>query len=158
MQEKLTMMKLDLDLPKRDHVAIMKKSWGLLPKILSGKKTIESRWYMNRIAPWDQIDAGDTVYFKDAGEPVTLKANVSKVLQFQALNKNKAIKILEEYGGEIGMEPSKKNIDWCAKRNYCILVFLEEPLKLEPFNIDKTGYGNACAWLVTPDINDLTVR
>ena len=24
-----------------DHVAIMQKSWGLLPKILSGEKTIE---------------------------------------------------------------------------------------------------------------------
>ncbi len=151
-------MKLDLDLPKRTHVAIMKKSWGLLPKILSGEKTIESRWYMNRIAPWDQIDAGDTVYFKDAGEPVTLKASVPKVLQFQALNKNKAKEILEKYGSAIGMELSKENIEWCAKRNYCILVFLENPQEIKPFNIDKTSYGNACAWLVTANINDLKVQ
>lgn len=31
-----------------EHVAIMKKSWGLTRKILSGEKTIESRWYRFR--------------------------------------------------------------------------------------------------------------
>ena len=148
-------MKLDLDLPKRDHVAIMKKSWDLLPKILSGEKSIESRWYVNRIAPWNQIDAGDMIYFKDSGEPITLRAFVSKVLQIQELNESKAKEILEKYGSDIGMKPSKENIAWCAKRNYCILVFLEDPQEVEPFKIDKTGYGNACAWLVTSDISKL---
>jgi len=151
-------MKLDLDLPKRTHIAIMRKSWNLLPKILSGEKSIESRWYRNRIAPWDQIDAGDIVYFKDSGEPVTLKAQVSKVLQFQALDKDRAKEILDAYGNGIGMDPNKENINWCAKRNYCILVFLEKPQETKPFNIDKTGYGNACAWLIADDINKIKVR
>jgi len=41
-----------------DHVAIMKRSWGLIPKILSGEKTIESRWYKKRIPPWNRISKG----------------------------------------------------------------------------------------------------
>jgi len=28
-----------------EHVAIMRKAWGLTDKILSGQKKIESRWY-----------------------------------------------------------------------------------------------------------------
>lgn len=66
-----------------DHVAIMKKSWGFLPVILSGEKTIESRWYLNRAVPWGRINAGDRVYFKDSGQPVSAVAHVAKVLQFE---------------------------------------------------------------------------
>ena len=65
-----------------DHVAIMKKSWKLTDKIISGKKIIESRWYKNKYTPWDKIKRGDMVYFKNSGEPVAIKALVTKVLQF----------------------------------------------------------------------------
>ncbi|HII29434.1 TPA: hypothetical protein HA317_00010 [Candidatus Woesearchaeota archaeon] len=36
------------------HIAIMKKSWGLTRKILTGEKRIESRWYKSRCPPWDK--------------------------------------------------------------------------------------------------------
>lgn len=38
-----------------DHLAIMNPKRKLIPKILSGEKKIESRWYMMRVAPWDKI-------------------------------------------------------------------------------------------------------
>ncbi len=38
-----------------DHVAVMKKSWGLVPKILAGEKICESRWYKSKRPPWDII-------------------------------------------------------------------------------------------------------
>ena len=31
-----------------EHVAIMKKSWGLIEKILSEEKTAESHWYKTK--------------------------------------------------------------------------------------------------------------
>ena len=68
-----------------EHVAIMRKSWGLTQKILSGKKKIESRWYKVKYAPWDRIKFGEIVYFKDSGEPVTIKTEVEKVIQFSDL-------------------------------------------------------------------------
>jgi len=143
------------DLPKRDHVAIMKKSRKLIAKILSGEKTIESRWYVNRICPWDQINAGDTVYFKDSGEPVTVKANVFKVLQFKNLSPRSVKNILKTHGKGIGMELSEKNIRECATKNYCILIFLEDVHKVAPFKIDKTGYGLMSAWITVDDINKI---
>ena len=69
-----------------EHVAIMKRSWGLIPKILNGSKTVESRWYQRRYAPWNKIKKGEKIYFKDSAEPVTIKAEVSKVLQFSDLS------------------------------------------------------------------------
>lgn len=85
----------------------MKKSWGLLPKILSGEKTIESRWYQTKRPPWGKISAGDTVYFKNSGEPVTVKSQISQVLTFENLTPDKIKNILEEYGKEDGIEPEK---------------------------------------------------
>ena len=64
------------------HLAILDKKRKLLSKILSGEKTIESRWYMQKRTPWDKIKAGDTIFFKDSGEPVRVKAQVSEVQQF----------------------------------------------------------------------------
>src|SRR6266566_1121077 len=63
-----------------DHIAFMQKSWGLTEKIVTGQKIIESRWFNVKYAPWERISAGDTIYFKNVGEPVTIQAEVEKVL------------------------------------------------------------------------------
>jgi len=79
-----------------DHLDIMNKKWNLIPKILSGEKKIESRWYMARFVPWGRIKKGDTVYFKDAGMPVTAKAKVSKVLFYCDYTDSELRKIVDE--------------------------------------------------------------
>ena len=80
-----------------DHVAIMKNDWGLLPKILNGQKTIESRWYQTRRAPWNKVSAGDLIYFKNSGEKIIACAKVNKVLQFENLDREKVNDILDKY-------------------------------------------------------------
>jgi ASC-1-like (ASCH) protein len=143
-----------------DHVAIMRKDWKLIPKILSGEKKIESRWYMARYSPWNRVKAGDPIYFKDAGEPVTAKASVQKVLQLENYTPEQLQEILDQYGGPNGIclhSPLAEVFLWAQKRKYCILIFLNNPQKTPPFEIDKTGFGNACAWLTVPDIRQLRV-
>ncbi|OGD08895.1 hypothetical protein A2397_01375 [Candidatus Amesbacteria bacterium RIFOXYB1_FULL_44_23] len=130
-----------------DHVAIMKKSWGLLPKILSGKKTIESRWYKNRSAPWGKIMAGDTVYFKNSGEKVTVKAEVTKVLQFENLNQKKIKSVLLEYGERDGIDDISLYYDLFKDKKYCLLIFLCNAQEIEPLEISKNGYGSMAAWI-----------
>lgn len=137
------------------HVAIMKKSWGLIPKILSGQKTIESRWYQTRRAPWDKIKAGDTVYFKNSGEGVSAVATVDRVEQFQIADKSEAQTIVDQYGNRIGLINS--NIEtWGALPHYCILIFLTNPRVIKPpFSINKSGFGSAAAWLCVDDIDSI---
>jgi len=137
-----------------DHVAILDKKRKLLDRIISGEKTIESRWYKHRRAPWNAISRGDTIYFKDCGEPVTAKASVKDVLFFDRLDKTKVSMILKKYGKAIGFT-NLEYTDYYIGRNYCILVFLEDVKGIEPFNIDKTGYGNANAWLTLKDIGKI---
>lgn len=137
------------------HIAIMKKSWGLVPKILSGEKTIESRWYQTRRAPWDKIKMGDTVFFKNSGESVRMKAEVSKVMQFSDLTPKRVKEILDEYGDNDGLEKDKipEFFERFKDKKYCILIFLRNPQKIEPFEIDKTGFGTMSAWVTVDDIS-----
>ena len=139
------------------HVAIMKKSWGLIPKILSGQKTIESRWYQTRRAPWGKIRAGDTVFFKNSGEPVAIKALVTKVLQFSDLNQGKVREILAKYGKDDGLELAQlaNFFDLFKNKRYCLLIFLKNPVKIRPFEIDKKGFGMMSAWLTVKTISEI---
>jgi ASC-1-like (ASCH) protein len=137
-----------------DHIAIMNKSWKLIDKILSGEKKIESRWYMAKHPPWDRIKPGETVYFRDAGCPVTAKVTVAKVLQYADCDERKVREIIERYGGSGGLGLSGKELfDWARKKRYCILIFLKDAAAVKPFYIDKTGYGNACAWMCVESID-----
>lgn len=126
----------------------MKKSWGLIPKILCGQKQIESRWGINKCSPWEKVKAGDTVYFKNSGEPVTVKAKVSKVQQFADLSPSKVKGILGKINGDIV---------WAKNKRYCTLIYLTDVKKIKPFNINKSGFGSAAAWLTVPNINKIKI-
>lgn len=138
-----------------DHIAIMKKSLGLMPKIFSGEKTIESRWYKTKRAPWDRVKPGDIVYFKNAGEPVVLSAVVLEVLQFEINNIYEAKRIVEKYGNEIFL--LNKNVKtWPILPKYCILMRLKDPKLLQkPFSINKSGFGIGCAWIIVDNIDSI---
>ncbi len=138
-----------------DHVAIMRGRWRLIEKILAREKTIESRWYKARFAPWGRIKPGDVVYFKNSGEKVTAKAVVSKVLEFDNLDPPKIRKIVAKYGKAIGLR-NKSIAEWAKSKKYCILVFLKNPRRLEkPFAINKSGFGTAAAWLCVEKIEKI---
>jgi hypothetical protein len=140
-----------------DHVAIMNKSWHLIPKIVSGEKIIESRWYQTRRAPWNVISNGDIVYFKNSGELVTASAKVSKVLQFTLQSEKDAEEIVKKYGKDICIvNPDPKT--WGKLPKYCILIFLKNAQYLDqPFQINKTGFGNSTAWLLVNDIKKIKI-
>lgn len=137
----------------------MKKSWGLTEKILSGEKRIESRWYVNRSHPWGMIAKGDTVYFKNSGEPITIRAKVAGIKQFEGLTPRKVKTILKEYGEADGIEKKviSRFFTLFKAKKYCLLVFLKNPKSVAPFHIDKSGFGAMAAWLVVPSIAKIRV-
>ena len=138
-----------------EHLAIMRKSWGLTQKILNGQKKIESRWYSVKYKPWNSIKEGETVYFKDSGEPVKIKAEVEKVMQFTDLIPKRVKEILDEYGSGDGLEKEKISefFERFKDKKYCMLIFLKNPQKVKPFEIDKTGFGAMSAWITIDDIS-----
>lgn len=141
-----------------EHIAIMKKSWGLLEKITMGEKVIESRWYKTKHTPWGKIQSGETVYFKNSGEAVTVKSKVQKVLVFENLDKEKVRQILNTYGELDGIkkEETEKYYELFKDKKYCLHIFLEQVKKIQPFKIDKTGFGAMAAWICTPSVETIT--
>lgn len=140
-----------------DHIAIMRKSWGLIPKILSGEKKIESRWYKNKSTPWGKIKTGDIIYFKNTGELVSVRAKVSKVLQFDNLTPKKVREIIIKYGRADGIEKKKISFFFNLFKNkkYCLLIFIKNLKKIKPFNINKRGFGMMAAWISVPKIGKI---
>jgi hypothetical protein len=142
------------------HIAIMKKSWGFIPKILSGEKTIESRWYRKRITPWNKIFPGDTVYFKNSGEPVVARATVAKVKQFENLTPHRVESILARYSRKsLGLygKPPPAILDYVKGKKYCLLIFLKDARPVESFEVDKTGFGAQAAWLTVDKPDDVKI-
>jgi len=145
-----------------DHVAIMnKKTDDYLKWIVNGEKSVESRWYKHKYAPWDRINEGDTVYFKYTGEKVTVEATVEKIIQYEDLNEDNIEEIWNSYGKEIspGIEDMSEMIEQEKVKlyKYCVLIFVKDVKKIEPFAIDKRGYGNMAAWIVIEDIDTIKI-
>lgn len=138
----------------------MKKSWGLTQKILSGQKKIESRWYKSKHSPWGKIEKGDPVYFKDSGEPVSIKTEVEKVISFSNLIPETVKQILDEYGDDDGIEKNKIKdfFELFKNKRYCLLIFLKNPKKIKPFEIDKAGFSMMSAWLTVDDVDKIRRR
>jgi hypothetical protein len=140
-----------------DHVAIMNKSWQLIPKIVSGEKVIESRWYKTRRAPWNAINVGDVVYFKNSGELITAFAEVSNILQFVLQDERDAEEVVKKYGKNICIVNADPKT-WGKLPKYCILIFLKNAKYLDkPFQINKTGFGNSTAWLLVNNIKKVKI-
>ena len=62
------------------HLAIFKEQGA--EKILSGQKTIESRFARRRIAPFGLVSSGDLVYIKPSGKDIIGQFRVKKVIFF----------------------------------------------------------------------------
>lgn len=138
---------------KMEHLAILSKKRKLLSKILSGEKKIESRWYKFKRPPFGSIFKGDVIYFKESGEPVSVKAKVEKIQTYDNLNPPLINKIIAEYGTLIGINSSF--IQEVKDKRFCILIYLNSVQKIEPFEINKKGYGLMNAWISIEDINKL---
>ena len=140
-----------------DHIAILKKSRKLLQKIASGEKTVESRWYKFKRDPWNKIKKEEIIYFKDSGDPVSFKAEVENVLQFDNLNLKKVKEIINKYGKSICLSENKDREFWkyFDNKKYCILIFLKNVKKINKFNINKKGYGLMNAWICVENIRKI---
>lgn len=137
-----------------DHLAILRKDLHLLPKIIEGEKIIESRWYKTKKTPYNRIKEGDEVYFKESGELIKAKAHVQKVIQYADLTETKIFDLLRKYEKELSITADEyiKNV---KDKKYGMLIFLDKVEQVNPFQIDKTGYGNQASWITVKNIQDI---
>ena len=123
------------------HLAILRQPF--LNMILSGEKTIESRWSMHKIAPYNKLSVGDEILLKETSKDVIATAKVKDFKYFE-LTPQIADEIKQKYGKEIGVY---KFINWENYRNkkYCTLIWLENVEKVKPFKVKRS---NGAGWIV----------
>lgn len=123
------------------HIAILRQPFFNM--VLNGEKTIESRWSMNKIAPYKKVSIGDEILLKLTGQPVTAIAKVKDVKYYE-LTPIIVEQIRVKYGKEIGTD---KFEDWQStlKKKYCTLIWLENIKRIPPINVPKS---NGAGWII----------
>lgn len=138
----------------------MSKELPWLERIKKGTKTIESRWYRQRRRPWQSIEAGDHIFFKNSGEPVCVVSRAARVLFYNDLTPTLVGDLLDRYAESLGIKETEKQTFFkkVAGRQFCILIFLEDVAEIDPFSIDKKGFGTMVSWITTPNVYLLKKR
>ena len=117
------------------HLAIFKGSGGEL--ILTGAKTIESRFSKRKSPPFGTISTGDLVYIKPTGKEIIGQFRVQKVLFFDGLEDSDVEDIKKRYGKELAVEETY----WKGKTGtkYGTLIFIGDSAKFitSPVKIPK---------------------
>ena len=126
------------------HIAILRPPF--FDMVLNGEKTIESRWSMNKIAPYNKVKTGDQILLKLTGKPVTATAIVKDIKYYQ-LTPEKVEQIRIQYGKEIGTDKFK---NWPAilQKKFCTLIWLENVKQIEPLEVPRS---NGAGWIVVKD-------
>ncbi|MBU1032227.1 ASCH domain-containing protein [Patescibacteria group bacterium] len=104
----------------KKHLAIFKGEAG--EKILSGKKTIESRFSRVKSVPFGVISSGDLVYIKPSGKEIIGQFRVQKVFFFDNLDSSDLNYLKKVYGKKLAADSEY----WEKKKNsrYGSLIFI----------------------------------
>lgn len=104
------------------HLAIFKGDGGKL--ILTGKKTIESRFSKRANPPFRQVSSGDLVYIKPSGKDVIGQFKVKKVIFYDGLEIGDLRELKEKYGE--GLAVGEDYWDSKLASRYGTLIFIGE--------------------------------
>ena len=106
----------------KKHLAIFKGSAA--EDILTGKKTIDSRFSKSKIAPYGQVSKGDLVYIKPSGKEIIGQFRVKKVIFYDGLIQQDLEQIKTTYNQAIATD----NSYWQSKQQskYGSIIFIGE--------------------------------
>jgi len=111
--------------------------------ILDGKKTIEGRWSVNKVAPFGTVKQGDIVFMKRSSGPVEGYFTVKHVMG-TTLDPARLASIQLEHGAGLAVnDPSFW--DDRKKDRYASLLWIASPRRCVPFAVEKLDRR---AWIV----------
>lgn len=119
---------------KNIHLGVFSDPY--LTYMLERKKTIESRFSKNKVAPYSQITDDDIVIIKKSSGDVLGYFTIKNLLFFD-LNTISIEEIKLKYNKQLCVDETF----WNNKKNsnYATLVFIDKLVKLQPFSINKKG-------------------
>jgi len=107
----------------RKHLAIF--VGNAIEDILSGKKTMEGRFSLHKIIPYEEVAKDDIILLKKSAGDIIGQAIVDNVLYYDNLKPQSVAVLRKEYSTElcVGEEFWQRK----AKSNYATLIFLKKP-------------------------------
>ncbi len=130
MQESIKRQLQRLAGSSRVHIAVMSEPF--LGYVLEGKKTIESRFSLHKIAPYQKVQAGDVVFMK-AG-PIVGCFTVSWVKSYD-LSNYRIQDIEQRYGKGVCGDAAFWKVK--ATKRYVTLMGITDIKRLTPVRIEK---------------------
>ena len=126
------------------HLAVF--SGPFLELILSGSKTIESRFSKVRCAPFESVKPGDIVLMKRSGGPVVGEFTVGKVMTWRDMTGEDLAAIAVSYGSAIAADAVPHFWEDREDCRYATLLYVQNPIRYErPLYIPKRDRR---AWVV----------
>lgn len=123
------------------HVAVLLKPY--LDLILQGKKTVECRLTKDARDPFENIEAGERIYFKLSAGPFAATAIADHVMFESNLSPRRINEIRRDYNDLICGDMTYWN--WKRDANYCTLIWLKDVAPID--NGPKIRPLQGVAWL-----------
>lgn len=116
------------------HIAVMREPF--LEHVLTGRKTIESRFSINRICPFEAAEAGDIVAFKAQSGPIVGLAVVEHAA-FYELDPVIWRALRRDFAGPL-CAVDDEFWDQRARARYASLLRVSDPQRIFPVAVDKS--------------------
>lgn len=125
------------------HVAVLLRPYVEL--ILAGEKSVECRLTRTAKAPYNGVELGDRIYFKESSGPWRLTAIIEQVLFEEGLTPKRIREIRRDYNDVIRGEAEF----WKSKRDarYLTLIWLREVERIDPGAGPGVRPLQGAAWL-----------
>lgn len=138
-----------------DHIVYLDASAKELDLLLSGKKTMIIRGAAGRKMPYGRVNQNDILYFinNNAEGLILAKARVKSVFNSEKLAEAESIALIETHQDKLQLS-KKQQARWGGKR-YLVLIEVSNVKNVEPFQIDKSDYGNMDDWLPVEQIEQV---
>lgn len=125
------------------HVGIFAEPY--LTLITQSKKTIESRFSVNKISPYGKIFKGDIVLVKKTGGPIVGMFVAGEVLFYPKLNNTKLKEIEDNFGEQICTYVNPNFWTNRAASKFATLISIDRFIEIKPFTVNKS---DRMAWSI----------
>lgn len=133
------------------HIAEMgKRSLG---KILSGTRTVEPLFLKKPEAPFNSVKENDTIFLKSVDGFAVAKATVKKVENYEDLEPERAMDILNKYKDNI--KPDELMITKDIYCPYATLLWLDNVQEISPFRVIVPPDSENPRWIRVEDVRAL---
>lgn len=136
-----------------DHVVYLDAKAKELENLLNGSKAMIIRGAAGRKMPYGRVNKNDILYFliNNAEGLVKAKGIVSSVHNSDKMTKEDSIELVRKNQSKLKLT-DKQFQRWAGKR-YLVLIEVDQIEEIDPFQIDKSAYGNMDDWLPVEKID-----